>query len=142
VVDVNTDQLAWKLRGDPRVVRIEKNARELVAQDLPEIVDLVVADVSFISVTKILSGASACAKAGADMLILVKPQFELEREDVGKGGIVRERTLHDKAVATVRIAMQAAGLQVLDLAPSRLPGAEGNQEYFLHARKPAGVESQ
>ena len=141
-VDVNTDQLAWKLRGDPRVVRIEKNARELVAQDVPETVDLVVADVSFISVTKILTGASACAKAGADLVILVKPQFELGREDVGKGGIVREKNLHDKAVASVRRALEAAGLQVLGVAPSRLPGAEGNQEYFLHARKPAGVESQ
>jgi len=140
-VDVNTDQLAWRLRVDPRVVRIEKNARELVAQDVPETVDLVVADVSFISVTKILGGASTCAKAGADLLILVKPQFELGREDVGKGGIVREKDLHDKAVASVRKAMEAAGLHVLGVAPSRLPGAEGNQEYFLHARKPAGVES-
>ena len=141
-LDVNTDQLAWRLRGDPRVLRIEKNARELVAQDLPEPVDLVVADVSFISVIKILAGAAACAKAGADLLILVKPQFELEREDVGKGGIVREKALHEKAVASVRKAVEAAGLQVLGVAPSRLPGAEGNQEYFLHARKPAGVESR
>jgi len=72
----------------------------------------------------------------------VKPQFELEREDVGKGGIVREKELHDKAVASVRKTMEAAGLQVLGVAPSRLPGAEGNQEYFLHARKPAEVESR
>ena len=92
--------------------------------------------------TKILSGASACAKAGADLLILVKPQFELEREAVGKGGIVREKALHDKAVANVRKAMEAAELQVLGVAPSRLPGVEGNLEYFLHARKPAGVESR
>lgn len=141
-VDVNTDQLAWKLRGDPRVTRIEMNARELVAQDLPEAVDLVVADVSFISVAKILAGAAACAKAGADLLILVKPQFELEREDVGKRGIVREKALHEKAVTSVRKAVEATGLQVLGVAPSRLPGAEGNQEYFLHARKPAGVESR
>jgi 23S rRNA (cytidine1920-2'-O)/16S rRNA (cytidine1409-2'-O)-methyltransferase len=141
-VDVNTDQLAWKLRGDPRVVRIEKNARELLAQDLPEQVDLVVADVSFISVSRTLAGAAACAKAGADFLILVKPQFELKREDVGKGGIVRERALHEKAVATVRSAMEALGLSVLGVAPSRLPGAEGNQEYFLRARKAAGVESR
>ena len=141
-VDVNTDQLAWKLRGDPRVARIEKNARELVARDLPEAVDLVVADVSFIAVAKILAGAAACAKAGADLLILVKPQFELEREDVGKGGIVREKVLHEKAVTSVRKAVETAGLQVLGVAPSRLPGAEGNQEYFLHARKPAGVESR
>jgi 23S rRNA (cytidine1920-2'-O)/16S rRNA (cytidine1409-2'-O)-methyltransferase len=75
-------------------------------------------------------------------LILVKPQFELEREDVGKGGIVREKELHEKAVAAVRSAMEAFGLTVLGLAPSRLPGAEGNQEYFLHARKAAGVESR
>jgi len=141
-VDVNTDQLAWKIRGDTRVVRIEKNARELLAQDLPEPADLVVADVSFISATKILAGATACAKAGADLFILVKPQFELEREDVGKGGIVREKTLHDKAVASVRKAMETLGLSVLGVAPSQLPGAEGNQEYFLHARKAAGVESQ
>ena len=141
-VDVNTDQLAWKLRGDPRVTPIEKNARELAPQDLPNAVDLVVVDVSFISVTKTLTGGSACAKVGADLLILVKPQFELEREHVGKGGIVRDKELHDKAVATVQKAMKAAGLQVLGVAPSRLPGAEGNQEYFLHARKPAGVESR
>jgi 23S rRNA (cytidine1920-2'-O)/16S rRNA (cytidine1409-2'-O)-methyltransferase len=141
-VDVNTDQLAWKLRGDPRVVRIEKNARELVARDLPELMDLVAADVSFISVAKILAGAAACAKAGADLLILVKPQFELERENVGKGGIVREKVLHEKAVANVRSAMESLGLIVLGVAPSRLPGAEGNQEYFLHARKPLAIESR
>jgi 23S rRNA (cytidine1920-2'-O)/16S rRNA (cytidine1409-2'-O)-methyltransferase len=141
-VDVNTDQLAWKLRGDPRVARIEKNARELLARDLPEQVDLVVVDVSFISIKKILVGAAACAKVEADLLLLVKPQFELEREEVGKGGIVREKALHEKAVAAVRSAMEALGLSVLGVAPSHLPGAEGNQEYFLHARKAAGVESR
>jgi 23S rRNA (cytidine1920-2'-O)/16S rRNA (cytidine1409-2'-O)-methyltransferase len=141
-VDVNTDQLAWKLRGDERVVRIEKNARELQANALPEPADLVAADVSFISVKKILAGAAACAKAGADLVILVKPQFELERGEVGKGGIVRDKALHEKAVAFVGRAMEALGLSVLGIAPSHLPGAEGNQEYFLHARKPAGVESR
>ena len=141
-VDVNTDQLAWKIRGDARVIRLAKNARELVAGDLPELVDLVVADVSFISVAKILAGAAGCAKSGAELLILVKPQFELGREDVGKGGIVRETALHEKAVARVRSAMEALGLGVLGVAPSHLPGAEGNQEYFLHARKAAGVESR
>ena len=140
-VDVNTDQLSWKLREDSRVIRIEKNARELRANDLPEAVDLVVADVSFISVTKILPGASACAKAGAEFLILVKPQFELQREDVGKGGIVREKALHEKAIATVKSAAEALGLAVSGVAPSQLPGAEGNQEYFLHARKAPKVKS-
>jgi 23S rRNA (cytidine1920-2'-O)/16S rRNA (cytidine1409-2'-O)-methyltransferase len=141
-VDVNTDQLAWKLHEDERVIRIKKNARELVAEDVSELVDLVVADVSFISVRKVLPGAVACAKAGADLLILIKPQFELEREDVGKGGIVRDPTLHEKAIASVRAAAEALGMIVMGVAPSHLPGAEGNQEYFLHARKAAKVESQ
>ena len=141
-VDVNTDQLSWKLRDDTRVIRIEKNGRELRAGDLPESADLVVADVSFISVKKILPGAAECAKSGADLLILIKPQFELERADVGKGGIVREKTLHEKAIASVKQAAEALGLLIASVAPSRLPGAEGNQEYFLHARKPARVESR
>jgi len=141
-VDVNTDQLAWKLHGDERVVRIKKNARELSPKDVSEAVDLVVADVSFISVKKVLPGACTCAKNGADLLILIKPQFELEREDVGKGGIVRDRELHEVAIQSVRSAAEALGLRVLGVIPSRLPGAEGNQEYFLHARKVAKVESQ
>ena len=137
-VDVNTDQLAWKLHEDARVIRIKKNARDLTPHDLAENVDLVVADVSFISVKKVLPGACACAKVGADLLILIKPQFELEREDVGKGGIVRDPELHEEAIANVRQAAESLGLVIIGVAPSRLPGAEGNQEYFLHARKVAG----
>jgi 23S rRNA (cytidine1920-2'-O)/16S rRNA (cytidine1409-2'-O)-methyltransferase len=140
-VDVNTEQLAWKLRADPRVSPIQKNARELSPRDVPELVDLVVADVSFISVTKILPAALLCARPGAELLILIKPQFELEREDVGKGGIVRDLALHEKAIASVRVAAEALGLTRLQVFASRLPGTEGNQEYFLHARKPAAVES-
>ena len=141
-VDVNTDQLAWKLRDDRRVTRIRKNARELKAEDVAEKTDFVAADVSFISVTKVLPGAAACASPGAEFLILVKPQFELEREDVGKGGIVREAALHQKSIASVRAAAESMGLVDLRVAPSRVAGAEGNQEYFLHARKTAKVESQ
>ncbi len=141
-VDVSTDQLAWKLREDPRVIRIEKNARSLKAEDVAERVALVVADVSFISVNKVLPGAVACAESGADFLILVKPQFELQREEIGKGGIVRDAALHEKAVASVRAAAEALGLQCLGTAPSKLAGMEGNQEYFLHARKAAAVESR
>jgi len=140
-VDVNTDQLSWKLRDDHRVARIEKNARELRAEDLPESADLVVADVSFISVKKILPGAAACSKPGADLVILIKPQFELERAEVGKGGIVREKTLHEKAIAGVKQAAETLGLVVVGVASSCLPGAEGNQEYFLHAQKSAKVQS-
>jgi 23S rRNA (cytidine1920-2'-O)/16S rRNA (cytidine1409-2'-O)-methyltransferase len=141
-VDVNTDQLAWKLHEDTRVTRIKKNARELAATDVKETVDLVVADVSFISVKKILPGASACARDGAEFLILVKPQFELEREDVGKGGIVRDPELHRAAIESVRSAAESLGLTILGVAPSRLAGAEGNQEYFLHAKKMPKVESR
>jgi len=134
-VDVNIAQLAWKLQQDPRVVVMERNARELKPADIPEQVDLVVADVSFISVCKILAPVSACAKQSANFLILIKPQFELRREDVGPGGIVEDLHLHDKAIASVRKSAQASALTSINVLPSRLTGAEGNQEYFLHARK-------
>jgi 23S rRNA (cytidine1920-2'-O)/16S rRNA (cytidine1409-2'-O)-methyltransferase len=134
-LDVNIDQLAWKLRQDSRVVRIERNARELRPQDIPKPVDLVVVDVSFISATKMLPPAKAIAKPGANLLILVKPQFELPKQDVGIGGIVTNPALHEKAVQKVRTAAVNAGLEVTGVRPSHLPGAEGNQEYFLHARK-------
>jgi 23S rRNA (cytidine1920-2'-O)/16S rRNA (cytidine1409-2'-O)-methyltransferase len=141
-VDVNTDQLTWKLRGDQRVKRVQMNARELSVVDLPERVELVVADVSFISVNKVLPGAVECAKPGSDLLILIKPQFELKRADIGKGGIVRDSSLHERAIGSVKNAAGSLGLECLGVVPSRLAGAEGNQEYFLHARKVAGIESQ
>jgi 23S rRNA (cytidine1920-2'-O)/16S rRNA (cytidine1409-2'-O)-methyltransferase len=141
-VDVNTDQLAWKLRGDKRVNSVERNARELSAADLPERAELVVVDVSFISVNKVMPGAVECAKPGAELLILIKPQFELKREDIGKGGIVRDSSLHERAIGSVKGAAESLGLESLGVKPSRLAGAEGNQEYFLHARKAAEVESR
>jgi 23S rRNA (cytidine1920-2'-O)/16S rRNA (cytidine1409-2'-O)-methyltransferase len=141
-VDVNTDQLAWKLREDARVIKIKKNARELTSVDLPETADLIVIDVSFISVSKVLPAACSCATETADWLILVKPQFELNREDVGKGGIVRDTQLHEKAIASVNEAAKSLGLTVHGVAPSRLPGAEGNQEYFLHATKVPTIKSE
>jgi 23S rRNA (cytidine1920-2'-O)/16S rRNA (cytidine1409-2'-O)-methyltransferase len=134
-VDVNVDQIAWKLHQDNRVVRVERNARELCHEDIPEPVDLVVVDVSFISATKVLPPAAGIAKPGANLLVLVKPQFELPKEDVGTGGIVDDPALHEKAVEKVRVAAMATGLEILGMRPSHLPGAEGNQEYFLHARK-------
>jgi 23S rRNA (cytidine1920-2'-O)/16S rRNA (cytidine1409-2'-O)-methyltransferase len=140
-VDVNTDQIAWKLREDVRVHLIRRNARELSSRDVPEAVDLVVGDVSFISVAKVLPGAIECAKADAEFLVLIKPQFELERGDIGKGGIVREKALHEKAIAHVKQAAELLGLCCEGIVASRLVGAEGNQEYFLHAKKGAGVKS-
>src|SRR5258708_6206255 len=137
-VDVTVSQLAWKLHNDARVVRVERNARALSVSDVPDPVDLVTIDVSFISVEKVLPPAVALAKAGAELLILVKPQFELERGEIGKGGIVREPALHEKAIERVKRAAVHAGLEVAGMQPSRLTGAEGNQEFFLRAAK--GVE--
>jgi 23S rRNA (cytidine1920-2'-O)/16S rRNA (cytidine1409-2'-O)-methyltransferase len=135
-VDVNVDQLAWKLRQDPRVIRISRNARDLRPTDIPERIDLATVDASFISVRKILPSAAAVAEPGADLIILIKPQFELPRQDIGPGGIVTDTALHQKAVTAVREAAAKLALEILGVRPSHLPGAEGNQEYFLHARKP------
>lgn len=134
-VDVNMEQLAWKLRQDPRVLRVIRNARELTSADIAEPVDLAVVDVSFISVVKVLAAVSSVAKPGATLLILVKPQFELPREDVAEGGIVLDDALRQKAVAQARQAAERQGLECLAVRPSDITGAEGNQEFFLHARK-------
>jgi 23S rRNA (cytidine1920-2'-O)/16S rRNA (cytidine1409-2'-O)-methyltransferase len=134
-VDVTTSQIAWKLRQDPLVVLVERNARYLRREDVPESAELVVIDVSFISVTKVLPAVVLLAAPGADFVILVKPQFELQRGDIGKGGIVRDPHLHARALESVHKASTALGLQVCGHRASRIKGAEGNQEYFLHARK-------
>jgi 23S rRNA (cytidine1920-2'-O)/16S rRNA (cytidine1409-2'-O)-methyltransferase len=134
-LDVNVSQLAWKLQQDPLVSPIEANARNLSRSMLAEEVDLIVADVSFISVCKILAAATACARASADFLFLIKPQFELPRKDVPAGGVVLDPRLHQKAIESVRQAAEKASLRVIRVLPSRLKGAEGNQEYFLHARR-------
>jgi 23S rRNA (cytidine1920-2'-O)/16S rRNA (cytidine1409-2'-O)-methyltransferase len=134
-LDVNVEQLDWKLTKDARVIPIKRNARELQTKDLPEKVDFVVIDVSFISVRKVIAPAVAVAKPGAIFLILIKPQFELRREDIGPAGIVKDQALHDRAIQSVREILESIGLDYLRVLPSRLLGAEGNQEYFLHARK-------
>ncbi len=95
---------------------------------------LITMDLSFISVAKALPAVARLAALGAEFLILVKPQFELDRGDVGKGGIVRDAKLHQRAIERVTEAARSAGLEVLGARPSRLAGAEGNQEFFLHAR--------
>jgi len=136
-VDVNVEQLDWKLRKNPLVTPIERNARELCAEDLPETVDLIVIDVSFISACKVIAPAVAVAKSNADFLILIKPQFELRREQVTHGGIVVDQKRHDQAIRSVREHVESLDLECLGVRPSRLLGAEGNQEYFLHARKKA-----
>ena len=134
-VDVNVSQLDWKLQRDPRVVTLEQNARYLRSQEIAEAPSLVVMDVSFISVTKVLPAAAAIAAPDADFLILVKPQFELEKRDVGKGGIVRNSALHQKAIDAVTAAARALAFEIRGTCASRLTGTEGNQEFFLHARR-------
>jgi 23S rRNA (cytidine1920-2'-O)/16S rRNA (cytidine1409-2'-O)-methyltransferase len=134
-VDVSVEQLDWKLRQDGRVVPVQCNARKLRPEDVPELVDLTAIDVSFISVRKVIAPAARVAAPAAIFLILVKPQFELRREEIGRGGVVQEEQLHERAIQSVREHVESLGLEYLGVRPSRLPGAEGNQEYFLHARK-------
>jgi len=139
-VDVTPQQMAWRLQQDERVTQIKANARNLRREEIPETVDLVTMDVSFISVAKVLPAVVAAAGPRAKYLILVKPQFELDRGDIGRGGIVRDAALHERAIERVRHAAVAAGLRVEGVRPSRLTGAEGNQEFFLYAKRDA-VES-
>jgi 23S rRNA (cytidine1920-2'-O)/16S rRNA (cytidine1409-2'-O)-methyltransferase len=134
-VDVNIAQLDWKLRQNSSVVPVERNARELHPDDIPEKVAIVVIDVSFISVQRVLAPALAVANSNTDFLILIKPQFELRREEIPAGGIVKDQELHGRAIQSVREYAEALGLPCLAVRPSHLLGAEGNQEYFLHARK-------
>jgi 23S rRNA (cytidine1920-2'-O)/16S rRNA (cytidine1409-2'-O)-methyltransferase len=133
-VDVGKGQLDWRLRQDERVVvREGLNARYLKPTDLGEPVDWVTIDVAFISVEKILPAAFACAKPGALFLVLIKPQVELGRRQVGKGGVVRDPGLHRQAIEKVSRTAAALGLEEIEVQPSLLPGAEGNQEFFLRA---------
>lgn len=134
-VDVTIDQLDWKLRCDARVIALEKNARYLRPDDLAQGPELVTVDVSFISLSKILPAIVRASANGAIFLILIKPQFELDKRDIGKGGIVRETELHKKAINRVVNAASGLGLEIGGVVPSRITGAEGNQEFFLHAKR-------
>jgi 23S rRNA (cytidine1920-2'-O)/16S rRNA (cytidine1409-2'-O)-methyltransferase len=139
--DVTVSQLAWKLQRDPRVVPLRMNVRYLTPEDLPERPSLITADLSFISLAKVLPALAAAALENAQFLLLIKPQFELERGEVGKGGIVRDPKLHERAIERVRKAAQACGLRVLGVLPSRVPGAGGNQEFFLYALRGASAKT-
>ncbi len=134
-LDVGHNQLDWKLRSDPRVVvREGVNARYLTPADFPERFAVIVADVSFISLRMILPALGPLAAPEAVLVMLVKPQFEVGREHVGKGGIVRERRLHATAIAGVLAAARQAGFMPERMMASPVLGAEGNQEYLLLAR--------
>ncbi len=132
-LDVAYGELAWSLREDERVTVAERrNAREIRPGDLEYAPDLVVADVSFISLTKVLPAVLACCAERYDALVMVKPQFEVGRARVGKGGVVRDPLVRREAVASVaRFARETCQVSVLGFAPSGLPGPKGNLETFV-----------
>jgi 23S rRNA (cytidine1920-2'-O)/16S rRNA (cytidine1409-2'-O)-methyltransferase len=134
--DVGRGQLAWRLRNDPRViVREGVNARYLTAAEIPEKVELCVADVSFISLTLILPAVFALLPDAADMIVLIKPQFELAPDKVGRGGVVRDPALHADAVGRIRRFIEEKGWRWLGVIESPLPGREGNLEFLAHLGK-------
>ncbi len=135
-VDVGRGQVAWKLQQDPRVTLFEgENARHFDSARLPVQVDLVVADVSFISLTLVLPLIAAALRPGGTALPMVKPQFEVGREAVGRKGVVRDEGLRQGAVEKIATASREAGFSVLGQVASTLPGPQGNVEFFLHLQR-------
>lgn len=130
--DVGTNQLAWKLRSDPRVVSREQfNLRHMRREDVGQDVDILVADLSFISLTLVLPAALQVLRTGGQAVVLIKPQFELSREEVGKGGIVREPELHAKACTRIEDFVRSQSqLQWRGLVESSIQGTDGNREFL------------
>ena len=135
-IDVGTGQLAWKLRCDPRVICMEKtNFRYVTEEDIPEPIDFATSDVSFISLDKILPAAAALLRDGAHMVCLIKPQFEAGREQVGKKGVVRDRSVHEEVIGRVIDTAELNLLAPLALTYSPIKGPEGNREYLILLEK-------
>ncbi len=136
-VDVGYGQLAWKIRQDPRVVVVERtNIREMDPALIPELVDLAVIDVSFISLEKVVPSVMRFLKPGARLVALIKPQFEVGRDHVGKGGIVRDEEARLAAVERVSRFISGLGFAVQGVVPSPIAGQDGNQEFLLAAALP------
>ena len=136
-IDVGYGQLAWKLRQDERVVVMERtNARHLVASDIPEPIDLIVIDASFISLELLLKPAQTFLKPGGGILALIKPQFEVGRGQVGKGGVVKDPALHESAIEKIKQYGTANGLTCHGVAPSPLLGPKGNREFLIYFTSP------
>ncbi|BBD00506.1 MULTISPECIES: TlyA family RNA methyltransferase [Sphingobium] len=134
-VDSGTNQLAWKLRSDDRVIVHEQtSARILTDAHIPEPVDIIVCDASFISLAKVLEKPIGFAKPGAQMVALIKPQFEARREEVGKNGVIRDSAVHDRVCAEVQDWVVAQGWTVAGLTQSPITGPQGNVEFLLYAR--------
>ena len=142
-VDVGYGQLAWSLQSDERVTVLDRtNVRDLTETSLPFAPDLVVGDVSFISLTKVLPALRNVSHPDADFLLMVKPQFEVGKERLGKGGVVREPELRVEAVVDVARAADELGLGVVSVCASPLPGPSGNVEYFVWLRRGADPVDQ
>jgi 23S rRNA (cytidine1920-2'-O)/16S rRNA (cytidine1409-2'-O)-methyltransferase len=135
-VDVGTNQLAWSLRQDARVTVLERfNARALTERQVPDPVDLLVCDASFISLAKVLAAAIGLVRPGGRALVLVKPQFEAGRDEIGKGGVVRDSTVHERVCAAAAAWFEGQGWAVLGIEPSPITGPEGNREFLLAATR-------
>ncbi|SEI74565.1 23S rRNA (cytidine1920-2'-O)/16S rRNA (cytidine1409-2'-O)-methyltransferase [Sphingobium sp. AP50] len=134
-VDSGTNQLAWKLRSDDRVIVHEQtSARILTDAHIPEPIDIIVCDASFISLAKVLEKPIGFARPGAQMIALIKPQFEARREEVGKNGVVRDAAVHERVCAEVQDWAVARGWTVAGLTQSPITGPQGNVEFLLYAR--------
>lgn len=131
-IDVGTNQLVWKIRSDPRVIVKEKfNARYMVPDDIGELVDLAVTDVSFISLTKILPALFSVLKPDGKIICLIKPQFELQRDDISKGGIVRDPELHQKAIDKIHTFVTTElKREWISVTDSPITGTDGNKEFL------------
>jgi 23S rRNA (cytidine1920-2'-O)/16S rRNA (cytidine1409-2'-O)-methyltransferase len=138
-VDVGYGQLAWKLRKDPRVVNLERrNIRYLKTEEIEEKIDLILIDTSFISIEKFLSHLLHFLKKGGMIVGLIKPQFEVGKGEVGKGGVVRDETLHQKVIERISMFGQGQGLSVLGVVDSPILGPKGNKEFFICFQKGDG----
>ncbi|HZW74961.1 MAG TPA: SAM-dependent methyltransferase, partial [Caldimonas sp.] len=135
-VDVGFGQFAWSLRNDPRVVLLERvNARHLTAAQVPEPIDLVVCDASFIGLETVLPAPLALAKPNARLVALIKPQFEVGPDRVGKGGVVRDPSLHREVCERIAAWLSAQGWRVLGVVESLIRGPEGNVEFLIASER-------
>jgi 23S rRNA (cytidine1920-2'-O)/16S rRNA (cytidine1409-2'-O)-methyltransferase len=142
-VDVGYGQLAWKLQKDARVINLERrNVRYLRREEVEEEIDLILIDTSFISIEKFLPHLLGFLKKGGAILGLLKPQFEVGRGEVGKGGVVRDKALHEKVIDRISQFSRGLGLKILGVAESPLLGPKGNKEFFIYLKKENGTNGK